>query len=299
VLVLSGEVLARYGLGLGDPPLYVSDSKIEYMLKPNQDLYRFGNHYIVNQYGMRSKQFEPKKDNEIRVLLFGDSVLNGGSLTDHNELATTLLENRLNEIYNEYVVVGNVSAGSWGPGNWLTYADKYGFFDADIVILVISSHDYIDNPTFDQLGVNQPIEQPISALLEGVNRYFLPRYFSPTPAEKNKKEHNSLNQRKEALGNLRQFLKKAKNNSDSVMVFQHWERVETVNNSVMIGNKLIGEICADVDVPVVSMGPAFKKAMHNNKQPYRDAIHPSTLGQRLIFETILKNLPDLGQKDTH
>ena len=56
-----GEIFARYFLGLGTPPLSISDPRIEYMFKPNQDVYRFGNHFITNQYGMRSEPFTKKK----------------------------------------------------------------------------------------------------------------------------------------------------------------------------------------------------------------------------------------------
>ena len=60
-IFVGGELVSRIILGLGDPPLYVTHSKIEYMLKPNQNLYRFGNHIIVNNFGMRSDQFAKNK----------------------------------------------------------------------------------------------------------------------------------------------------------------------------------------------------------------------------------------------
>ena len=47
--IASGEIFARYYLGLGTPPLSVTHPTIEYMLKPNQDVYRFGNHIIYRQ----------------------------------------------------------------------------------------------------------------------------------------------------------------------------------------------------------------------------------------------------------
>lgn len=296
VLFLCGEVFARYFLGLGNPPLYVGDSDIEYMLKPNQDVNRFGNRYIVNQYGMRSKRFEQKKDKEIRILLFGDSVLNGGSLTDHNELATTLLENRLNEIYNEHVVTGNASAGSWGPGNWLAYARKYGFLETDMVILIISSHDYMDNPTFKPLDYHYPTEKPVSALLEGFNRYFVPRFLPALTGGTDEKEHTTseFEAGKKGLQDLEQFLEMAKHNSDSVMVFQHWGRAETTNDSLQVGNKRISALCARMNIPAVELGPAYQAALRKNEQPFRDKIHPNPIGQRLIFETILKELPDFS-----
>ena len=177
-IFVSLELFARYGLGLGTPPLSVVHPTIEYLYKPDQDVYRFGNHFIVNHYGMRSRDFSAHKSDlaEYRVMVFGDSVVNGGNLTDHANLATTMLESRLSDRLKRPVIVGNISAGSWGPGNWLAYGKEYGFFDADCVILVISSHDAEDNPTFEPLNPNtHPTEKPLLALSEAVFRY-LPRY---------------------------------------------------------------------------------------------------------------------------
>ncbi|MCC6134828.1 MAG: hypothetical protein IT491_05555 [Gammaproteobacteria bacterium] len=177
ILIGAGELFARYVLGLGDPPLSLAHDQIEYLFKPNQDVMRFGHRIIINAYGMRTENFpKAKPAGEFRVMVFGDSVLNGGNLLDHSTLATTLLSKRLSDALERPVVVGNISAGSWGPGNWLAYAQEYGFFDADIVMLVISSHDYADNPTFAPLNpLTHPQERPWSALWEGVTRY-LPRY---------------------------------------------------------------------------------------------------------------------------
>jgi hypothetical protein len=149
----AAEWFARARLGLGNPPLSVTHPTIEYLFKPNQDVLRFGNRVRINAYGMRSDDFPTNKaQDEFRVLVFGDSVLNGGNLTDQKELATELLSVRLEQALERPVVVGNVSAGSWGPGNWLGYAREYGFFDADAVVLLISTHDYRDNPTFEPLN---------------------------------------------------------------------------------------------------------------------------------------------------
>lgn len=187
-VIVSGELFCRMVLGLGDPPLYVTDPQIEYMMKPDQDVKRFGNHVFVNHWGMRSPEISQHKQNtdEIRVLIFGDSVVNGGSETDQSLLATTLMQQRLQTTLGRPVVVGNISAGSWGPGNWLAYAKRYGFFDADVLVLVVNSGDFADNPTFAPLKSSHPTQKPLLALQEAVFRY-LPRYlpsfdqFSNTP----------------------------------------------------------------------------------------------------------------------
>ena len=176
-VIVSGELFCRVVLGLANPPLYVADPQIEYMMKPDQDVRRFGNHVFVNHWGMRSPEISQHKQNsdEIRVLIFGDSVVNGGSETDQSLLATTQMQQRLQATIGRPVVVGNISAGSWGPGNWLAYAKRYGFFDADILVLVVNSGDFADNPTFEPLKSSHPTQKPLFALQEAVFRY-LPRY---------------------------------------------------------------------------------------------------------------------------
>jgi hypothetical protein len=75
-----------------------------------------------------------------RVIAFGDSVLNGGSLSDQSSIATTLAS-------DSETFYGNVSAGSWGPANMLAWIDEYGLLDAEVAIILISSHDLYD-PAF-------------------------------------------------------------------------------------------------------------------------------------------------------
>lgn len=168
VLIL-GEVAAR-AVGLGSPPLSITHPTIEYMFAPNQDVMRFHHRVLINQWGMRSEPVEKTKGdrNEFRVLALGDSVLNGGVLTDQSDLATTILSSGSTRILN-------VSAASWGPQNMLAYVKTFGFFDADMTVIVLSSHDAGDVPTFAPLDPNtHPTSRPLFALQEAIVRY-LPR----------------------------------------------------------------------------------------------------------------------------
>ena len=93
VLLLLGELFARFVLGLGDPPLSIGDKEIDYLFAPNQECNRFGNSIVYNDFSMRCdftlKGTNPKR----RIFVVGDSVVNGGVLTDHKDLATTILQN--------------------------------------------------------------------------------------------------------------------------------------------------------------------------------------------------------------
>jgi hypothetical protein len=183
------ELVCRFVIGLGDPPLYRVDEKMEYLLQPSRTYYRFHNHFAVNRYGMRADDFPPKKTNpsELRVLVVGDSVVYGGVRIDQSEIDTEILKRDLQKHFGRPVIVGNASAKGWGPPNELEYLRRYGTLDADVVILELSSHDYADAPTFvPVVGISAdfPDKSPPLALVDLFKTYLLPRYLNlgATPA---------------------------------------------------------------------------------------------------------------------
>jgi len=292
--LLIGEAVARFGLGLGDPPLSVVHPTIEYMYKPNQDVMRFVKNFIINHYGMRSENFPiEKSEKELRVMVFGDSVVNGGNLTDHADLATTLLENKLSVDNKKNSRVGNISAGSWGPGNWLAYAKDYGFFDADIIILIINSDDAHDNPTFEPLNPDtHPQNKPLLALWEGLTRY-LPRYlpqFGKSPETPVVGQIDEVKGMVQGIADLKSFLRLARAQTSQVLVVQWPEQTELASGKFKTGYLEIKQIAEEMGVPVISMAPPVLKNMKDGGQPYRDNIHPNDLGQRIIAETLYRQL---------
>ena len=302
--IVGGETFARYHLGLGTPPLSITHPQIEYMFKPNQDVMRFGNRIIINQYGMRTAQFDARRanDKEFRIMVFGDSVLNGGNLTDHDALATTLMQKKLQE--KQKSVVGNISAGSWGPGNWLAYAKEYGFFDANIVVLVISSHDYADNPAFEALNENtHPTKRPVSAILEGITRYlprYLPRFDASVPLkDPNVSKEIASKEVLQGINDLKNFLDLAKKNSAYVIVLQHWDRSEIERGIPEVGYQRIHQVCNSSGVSCISLEPYLRQAIKKGNNPYLDNIHLNQNGQKLIADALFDNLPKIPPKWTH
>lgn len=178
---VSVEIVARFALGLGDPPISIADAEIDYLFKPNQDCHRFGNHIAYNRFSMRSTR-NPEgmpKEGERRVLIIGDSVVNGGVLTDQAAMANELLDAYLRETKQGDAY--NISAGSWGPMNYAAYLRKYGTFGATDVVVEVNCHDlWEDDPKasggrYVGHDVSLPDHKPILAAYEGFTRYFLPR----------------------------------------------------------------------------------------------------------------------------
>ncbi|MEM9543395.1 MAG: SGNH/GDSL hydrolase family protein [Cyanobacteria bacterium P01_E01_bin.42] len=176
ILFLEGGL--RFKLGLGNPVLSQADADMGYRFQPNQNITRFGNKVIYNQYSQRSDRIaSPKPKNTLRILAIGDSVLNGGMLTDQTQTISEQLEAKIKST-GRNVEVLNASAGSWGIGNQLGYLQKFGTFNSDLLILQIGTHD-LTQPTSkgDRVGIdpNYPDRKPFFALQELFSRYIIPR----------------------------------------------------------------------------------------------------------------------------
>jgi hypothetical protein len=295
------ELVARFVLGLGTPPLSETHPTIEYLFRPNQKVHRFGNVFATNRYGMRSEDFPPQKldPHELRILVFGDSVVNGGTLSDQSRIATSIVQRKLAQMQHRNVVVGNISAGSWGPPNELAYLEQFGFLDADLVILVLSSSDYNDAPTFEPLNpLTHPTETPVSAAVEGLVRY-LPRYLNgnglhqessiPDPNEVINKRDVQV-----SLSAERRFYEMAKSENAKVVLVQHWTESELRTGHTLTGYKENRRVGLESLIPVYEDAAKLRSYVDAGKNPFRDDIHLSDNGQQALAELIL----DIVERET-
>ncbi len=179
VLLVISEIMLRIIWGFGAPLLSVPDADIDYYFRPDQKCVRFGNRVVYNNKSMRMDYDIKDADRNCidRIIVCGDSVINGGTLTDQKDVATNIVQSR----YPTNVVqVLNVSAGSWGPGNILAYLKKFGGFDATGIIIEVDSHDlWEDDPRVSGGSIVGrdlafPGEKPICAIHELLTRYVWP-----------------------------------------------------------------------------------------------------------------------------
>ncbi len=176
LILIFTELVLRLGLGFGDAVLMMEDEHYEYIAQPNQQRERFGNTIIYNQYSMRSAAVDTAA---IKILGFGDSIINGGTMIDHDSLATTLLTDWFTEFYRTKVQVLNISSGGWGPDNAYAYLKEHGNFDAQAILLVVNSKDLTDNMAFEKrvgIDARYPKEQHLFAIEEAFTRYLMPKY---------------------------------------------------------------------------------------------------------------------------
>ncbi|MGB0560561.1 MAG: SGNH/GDSL hydrolase family protein [Spirulinaceae cyanobacterium] len=187
-LLLATLLLLELGLrwltGLGNPALLQRDPEIGYRFVPSQRKHRLGRQLRYNRYSQRSEPLaQPPPDR--RILMTGDSVLNGGNWIDQSETIAEQLETQLNRATpNITIEVLNASAGSWGIGNQWAYLQQFGSFESNLLILQIGTHDLIQpTSTGENIGADPsfPDRAPWFALQEVWSRYLWPQSFIQGP----------------------------------------------------------------------------------------------------------------------
>jgi hypothetical protein len=171
------EVFLRVVLGLGNPVLITPDAACAYVLKPNQNIYRFFAHTRVNGDSMRSDDFAPTRpQGTIRLMFVGDSLTYGTSRVDQKQLFTEILHRDLPSIVHRPIEVLNASAGAWAPSNEISFMRSRGIFNADIVLWVVNDGDVEQSrSTISEVGDDLPQSRPTLALGELWSRSIRPR----------------------------------------------------------------------------------------------------------------------------
>jgi len=273
------ELFLRFGLGFCDAVLMVEDNNFEYIAQPDQSRIRFGNHIIYNSESMRSPAIDV---NATKILGFGDSILNGGSRTDQEELATTLLSNYLSDLTKSPLQFLNISAGSWGPDNAFAYLKNNGDFKASKIYLVVSSHDAADHMDFvPVVGINPsfPEKQYAMALMELWDRYIITKLWaSQAIPEENSARNNQLN------SGFASFHDYTSSHDIPFTVVLHAELSELRNKTYNDKGQRIIEFTAKHGITLLrDLGNGLKE------EHFKDNIHLNKKGQAFLAELILRN----------
>jgi hypothetical protein len=300
------ELFCRFVIGLGDPPLYQADEKVEYLLQPSKTYYRFHNRFAVNRYGMRADDFPPQKSNpsELRVLVVGDSVVYGGVRIDQSEIDTEILKRDLQKHFGRPLVVGNASAKGWGPPNEIEYLKRYGTLNADVVILELSSHDYADAPTFiPVVGTSSdfPDKKPLLALADLFKTYLLPRYLhlGTTPAGVDETVVDTVRSERdiaECREAERDFFRFSRAHQAKVSLIQHLSLPE-LSGKYEPGYFANQAVAKAENVPYTDDADELLAQLKAKNNPFYegDPIHLNRSGQTILAHTLQRAL-DLALK---
>lgn len=289
---LFAEIALRLLFGFGNPPLYLADEAIGYLLAPNQRVRRFGNLITINQYSMRADDIEPSRPADtLRVLLIGDSIVNGNWWTDQSEILSALIKNNLLQHSKQQDAdVLNVSANSWGPRNELAYLQRFGIFEAQIVMLVINTDDLFGTrPSSLQVGNDRsyPAKKPLLAFLELTNRL---KKQPPIPGLKEiqAEKGDLIGKNLSAIADIKHYVEACGGTLLLAMTPLKREVLNGPRDYEEVARQRVDQLVAEQQIPYIDFLQTFQDKS-NSDTLYRDHIHLSPVGNTLVAQ-LLTNL---------
>ncbi|WP_425432558.1 SGNH/GDSL hydrolase family protein [Hydrococcus rivularis] len=292
-LLIAIEIGLRVLVGLGDRPIYIPDEEIGYLLAPNQKMRRFGNRIFINRYSMRSDEFaDVRPAATLRILLLGDSIANGAWWTDQAQTISAAIAQQLQTNLPQpfqMVEVLNASANSWGPRNQLAYLKRFGTFDSQIVVLLLNTDDlFATAPTSLLVGrdPNYPDRKPYSAIGELLERVFarpkpIPGIVKVYQEKGDRVSHNLV-----AIENIDAIARQ--NRAQFLLAIAPLLREVDGTAPREYEQKARSRLKAFVQtrkITFVDFLPLFKHS-HRPTSLYRDRIHLSPDGNRLVSDTL-------------
>ena len=325
IIILVLEIALRLTIGFHNPLLYRADPEIGYLLAPNQQVRRFRNRVVINKYSMRSPSLlEPKQG--LRVLLLGDSVLNGSWWTDQADTISEMIKRRLtldqnpsnllekralnsppflrgargdqpvpnfqDQTYEKTIEILNASANGWSPRNLLAYLQRFGCFQADILVLLLNTDDLFGTaPTSIPVGLDRyyPSRKPALAILEAATRLLIPYTPPPEMAVVNAEGGDRVGFNLTALEAIYQIAQTEKSPL-IITLTPLWHEVSSQPKDYeILARERLDKFIQNRSIPYLDFLPIFQ----NHPDPktlYRDQIHLNPLGNQLVSTEISKLL---------
>ncbi|WP_300021519.1 hypothetical protein [uncultured Maribacter sp.] len=282
LILFTVEIILRYYFGFCNAPLYISDANFEYIAAPNQNGERFGNTYNFNSYSQRSKEIDSIK---IKILGLGDSVIYGGIQSDQDSIATSIFNEKLDNLQ-----MLNISSGSWGPDNCAAYLNKYGIFNAKAMFLLVSSHDAFDNMDFKQVvgqHLSYPKKQYKIAWSELINRYLYPKikklFLKKAILDPDEKAEKGISKNGKVFNpGFNELYMLSKKQQIPLTIYLHAEQSELLQKKYNSQGQIIIDWATSHNIEII------KELDYNfTKSDYRDKIHLNSKGQKKLSEIMI------------
>ena len=297
LITIAVELVYQYRYRTVKTVVYSKSESYEYLPAPNQEISNGDINISINHYGMRSENFTAQKttQEEFRILVFVDSVVYGGRLIDQQRLATSRIPSMLYLSRHNVIVVENISAPSWGPGNRLGYIQKHGFFDADYVFVVVSSHDAFDNPSMKS---REPIDRRWTLFIVEKLRVIIKKYcriIRHMYSEENSSNYAVYEQIMfRGISDLRDFLIAALADRRKVYVISRRTMGEINSKNIgyhplpmlQEGRKRILDLCRELNVQIIDFGKMTGEELGMRRNPFIDNIHLNELGQEILADAM-------------
>ncbi|HPO14882.1 MAG TPA: hypothetical protein PLI09_15680 [Candidatus Hydrogenedentes bacterium] len=157
IVVAVGEIACRI-IGPAPPPstsmfqwdpryIYISkpDSEVVFSVRISGNEYRPIKHIFSSQ-GLRDREFGPKKPDEYRILMLGDSFTQGQTVTPENTISGQLEETLRHVALPKKITVINAGLVMAGPLQELGMLETYGLkLQPDLVILQLFPTNDLEN----------------------------------------------------------------------------------------------------------------------------------------------------------
>lgn len=277
------ELVLRWGVGLGNPPLAVLDSETEYELVRSVSYRRWGNLIEINAQGMRARDVPPAlKPQERRLLLIGDSVIYGGHFLTQSETIAAQMESHLTQQSDCQITVLPLAVSSWGPVNQAAFLSRDGTHGATGAAILVSAHDLYDVPQAGRNILPYRTTKPISALHDAITIIW-ERAFPPEQVER----LSRAERRQKSLQALSKMHEQLRRSGIALTMIYHptvGER-DAGSSSARSGfQKWADEVGARfVDLGEWSIDLAG----------YRDNIHPNSKGAQRLAEILAVELEEV------
>lgn len=285
------EVVLRLGFGFGNPPLYLADEEMGYVLAPNQRLRRFGNRIYINEYAMRSAAISPlPAPGTLRLLLLGDSLANGSWWTDQADILSARIahhvEGALPPGYQQVEAL-NASANSWGPRNELAYLERYGTFGSNVLILMLNTDDLFGTqPSPLQVGRDRsyPSRKPSSAIAEVIGRYVKKDQPIPGLKEVQAEGGDRVGKNLAAIESI--YNRATAENAQFILVLSPLKReLPGPRDYEIVARERLQAWATAAKIPYLDLLTTYQQ-QPDAEALYRDHIHLSPAGNELVSEAI-------------
>lgn len=284
VLTLAETALRFAGFGA---PLIYRVSKSGYEVAPNQKVNRVGKMLTYNADGFRVNDVMAAYK-EIRIITLGDSITNGGSYVSDVDTYPLKLEAKLKARGIQASVL-NPSAAGWSLLNEAEWLEAHGTWGAKLLYLQVGENDLFQTfsgaDTLDK-HPSFPSRKPISATVEVINRYLLPRLSLGVKgidpgAVASKADMNAL---RASIGAVADVAKIARKNGAEIVIVYIQPRVPSKMTETIKAKEVFLAASREMGLSILDTSPSMVTA--DVKTLFRDNLHPNAKGNEVLATVV-------------
>ena len=240
-----------------------------------------------NHEGLRSQEI----DSRTRVLCLGDSVTNGGILTDQSQTYPSLLEYDLKQAGMDVEVL-NAGAGGWAPSNEEGFLRTKGTFGAKVVVLEIGTNDFWQEKAESSLvgTLSYPDHKPLLALTELVNRYLWPRIAAKVFPHRASEAYRPVNSAifDDNLRIITAMIDESQHQGAKVelLIVPFADEIKPGYKDardVDLARERIKTLCLAKHVTLIDSRPVLSQS---RLKIYRDEVHPNEAGNKIMADEL-------------